>query len=181
MPFRHRTNSFALDMNVEEIWPPLDRRGFGAGECALKLARLFDGFAFDAESARSLGEIHVGIAVIAGHVARGLELPAGRVPDAIALVVVAVIVEHDDGHWRLVARHAPYRLRAGETETAVPTHRPPRHVGPRQFDAERRRHAPAQNVRAGAEVLLVVAAERHQRVHGFSGIDVGDVAGVAVA
>ena len=110
----------------------------------------------------------------------GLELPPGRVPDAIALVVVAVIVEHDDGDRRLVARHAPQRLRAGEAEAAVADHRHHRHVGPRQLDAERRRHAPAQHVRAGAEILLVVAAERHQRVHGLSGIDVGDVAGVAV-
>ena len=30
------------------------------------------------------------------------------------------------------------------------------------------------------EILLVVAAERHQRVHGLAGVDVADVAGVAV-
>src|SRR5580700_2829699 len=163
MPFRHRAQAFALDVNVEQIRPAFDRRGFGTGERAFEIARLLDGFAFDAERARRLGEIDVGIAVVAGHVARGLELPAGRIPDAIALVVVAVIVEYDDGDRRLVARHAPQRLRAGEAEAAVADHGDHRHVGPRQFYAERRRHAPAQNVRAGAEILLVVAAERHQR------------------
>ena len=160
--------------------PAFDRRGFGAGKRAFEVARLFYGFALDAEGAGRLGVIDVRIAVVAGHVAGGLELPAGRVPDAIALVVVAVIVEHDDGDRRLVARHAPQRLRAGEAEAAVADHGHHRHVGPRQLHAECRRHAPAQHIRAGAKILLVVAAERHQRVHGFSGIDVGDVAGVAV-
>src|SRR6202044_2962349 len=101
MPFRHRAKTFALDVNVEEIWPALHRRGFGARERVFEIARLLDGFAFDAERACGFGKIDVGIAVVTRHVARGVELPAGRIPDAIALVVVAVIVEHDDGDRRL--------------------------------------------------------------------------------
>src|SRR3984957_18792275 len=119
MPFRHRAKAFAFDVNVEEVRPAFDGRGLGAGERAFEIARLFDGFAFDAERACGFGKIDVRIPVVAGHVARGIELPAGRVPDAIALVVVTVIIEHDDGDRRLVARHAPQRLRAGETKTAV--------------------------------------------------------------
>src|ERR1700722_11390949 len=110
MPFRHRAKAFTLDVDVEEIGPALHRRGPGARERAFEIARLLDGFTLDAEGACRLGEIHVGIAVVTSHVAGGLELSAGRIPDAIALVVVAVIVEHDDGDWRLVARHAPQRL-----------------------------------------------------------------------
>src|SRR4029453_2351605 len=54
------------------------------------------------------------------------------------------------------------------------------HVRPGELGAERRRQAPSQHVRTGADVLLVGAAEGQQRVDGLAGVDVADVAGVLV-
>src|SRR5262249_24705175 len=88
----------------------------------LELAGLLYDLALDAEGVGGLGVIDVGAAEIAGHVAAGLELPPAVVPDAIALVVVAVIVEHDVHDRRLVARLRPQRLRTGEAEAAVADH-----------------------------------------------------------
>src|SRR4029453_18086669 len=56
--------------------------------------RLLDPLALDAERFGGLGVVDVGVAEIAGHVAAALELAAAVMPDAIALVVVAVVVEH---------------------------------------------------------------------------------------
>src|SRR5262249_61029847 len=70
------------------------------------------------------------------------------------------------------------RRRAGEAEAAVAddgTHGP---IRPRELGAERRRQAPSQDVRTGADVVLVSAAEGQERVDGLAGIDVADVAGV---
>src|SRR5215510_15156309 len=124
------------------------------------------------------GVVDVGAAEIAGHVAAGLELPAAVMPDAVAFVVVAVIVEHDVDDRRLVARLGPQRLRAGEAEAAVADDRDHGHVWPCELGAERRRQAPSQDVRTGADVVLVSAAEGQERVDGLAGIDVADVAGV---
>src|SRR5258707_1359545 len=155
-------------------------RALGALDRAFELVRLFHHLALDAKRLGGLGVVDVGAAEIAGHVAAGLELPAAVMPDTIALVVVAVIVEHDVDDRRLVARLGPQRLRAGEAEAAVADDRNHGHIRPGKLGAERRRQAPSQHVRTGADVLLVAAAERQQRVDGLAGIHVADVAGVLV-
>src|SRR5207247_3856926 len=133
-----------------------------------------------AERLGGLAVVDVRAPEVAGHVAAGLELPADVMPDAVALVVVAVIVEHDVDDRRLVARLGPQRLRAGEAEAAVADDRNHGHIRPGELGAERRRQAPSQDVRTGADVLLVAAAEGQQRVDGLAGIPVADVAGVLV-
>src|SRR5277367_1895844 len=130
MPFGHRTEPFALDVNIEEIGSSFYHGTLGAIECALECRRLLDRLTLDAECARGLHIIHVGIAKVASHVSAGLELPAGAVPNAIALVVVAVVVEHDHGDRRLVPRHGPQRLRPAEAEAAVTNDGNHRDVGP---------------------------------------------------
>src|SRR3984957_14516068 len=119
MPGRLGADAAAPRVHVEQIGPPLGDRTLSAPDRVLELVRLLDDFALDPEGAGRLGVIDVGIAEVAGHVAAGVELASGEMPDAIALVVVAVVVEHDVEHRRLVARHAPQRLRAAEAEAAV--------------------------------------------------------------
>src|ERR1700721_633124 len=87
-PFRPRAHSFAFDVNVEQVMPAFDGRHIGAPERVFDRSRFLDCFTFDAERARGLGELHVRIALVAGHVARGFELPSGRIPDAVTLIIV---------------------------------------------------------------------------------------------
>src|SRR5262249_49852825 len=119
MPARRRADAVAGGVHVEKIGPAVRGRAFGARERGFELVRLLDHLALDAEGLGGLGVIDVGAAEIAGHVAAALELAAAVMPDAIALVVVAVIVEHDVDDRRLVARLRPQGLRAGEAEAAV--------------------------------------------------------------
>src|SRR5262249_53966517 len=158
--------------------PAIRGRPLGGLHRAFELVRLFHPLALDAERLGGLGVVDVGAAEIAGHVAAGLELPAAVMPDAVALVVVAVIVEHDVDDRCLVARLGPQRLRAGEAEAAVADDGNHGHVRPCELGAERRRQAPSQHVRTGPDVVLVGAAEGQERVDGLAGIDVADVAGV---
>src|SRR5262249_52049064 len=111
MPARGRAHAVAIGVDVQEVGPSVRGRAFGALDRAFELVRLFHHLAFDAEGLSSLGVVDVRAAEVAGHVAAGLELPAAVVPDAVALVVVAVIVEHDVDDRRLVARLGPQRLR----------------------------------------------------------------------
>src|SRR5262245_58731568 len=94
MPARGCADAVAIGVDVQEIGPSVRGRALGALDRAFELVRLLDHLALDAEGLGSLGVVDVGAAEIAGHVAAGLELPAAVMPDAIALVVVAVIVEH---------------------------------------------------------------------------------------
>src|SRR6516225_7855681 len=178
MPARGRADAVAIGVDVQEIGPSVRGRALGALDRAFELVRLFHHLALDAKRLGGLGVVDVGAAEIAGHVAAGLELPAAVMPDAVALVVVAVIVEHDVDDRRLVARLGPQRLRAGEAEAAVADDGNHGHIRPRELGAERRRQAPSQHVRTGADVVLVSAAEGQERVDGLAGIDVADVAGV---
>src|SRR5262249_33185027 len=149
----------ALGVDVKEIGPPVGDDALGAQNRGLDLAGFFDDLALDPERAGGLCVIDVRAADIAGHVAPGRELPSTVMPDAIALVVVTPVVEHAFHPRRGVARLAPQGLRAREAEAAVADHGNARLVGPRQLDAERRRHAPAENVRTGPEIFLVGTAE----------------------
>src|SRR5215471_8619875 len=116
MPCAGSADAVALGVDVEEIGPPVGDDALGAQNCRLDVARFFDHFALDPEGAGSLGIVYVRAADVAGHVAPGLELPAAVMPDAVALVVVAPVVEHDVHHRRVVARLTPERLRAREAE-----------------------------------------------------------------
>src|SRR5437660_4200497 len=180
MPARGRADAVAIGVDVQEIGPSVRGRALGALDRAFELVRLFNHLALDAERLGGLGVVDVRAPEVAGHVAAGLELPAAVMPDAVALVVVAVIVEHDVDDRRLVARLGPQRLRAGEAEAAVADDRNHGHIRPGELGAERRRQAPSQDVRTGADVLLVAAAEGQQWVDGLAGIHVADVAGVLV-
>src|SRR5712664_2342281 len=95
MPARGRADAVAIGVDVQQIRPSLRGRALGALDRAFELVRLLDHLALDAESLRGLGVVDVGAAEIAGQVAAGLELAAAVMPDAVALVVVAVVVEHD--------------------------------------------------------------------------------------
>src|SRR5262249_23121553 len=180
MPARGRADAVAIGVDVQQIGPSVRGRALGTLDRALELVRLFHHLALNAEGFRGLGVVDVGAAEIAGHVAPGLDLPAAVMPDAVALVVVAVIVEHDVDDRRLVARLGPQRLRAGEAKAAVADDRNHGHVRSCELGAERRRQAPSQHVRTRADVVLVGAAEGQERVDGLAGIDVADVAGVLV-
>src|SRR6202035_5596677 len=114
------------------------------------------------------------------HVAAGLELLAGAVPNPVPLVVVAAVVEHDDGDRRLVARHGPQRLRTAEQEAAVTDHRDDGSIGQRELDADPRRHAPAEHVGTGADIVLVGAAEGHHGIHGLAGVNVTHVTSIPI-
>src|SRR5215831_18316924 len=116
MPIGCRAQTVAPSVDVEQIRPAVGDHALRARDGVLELARLLDHLAFDAERTGGLGVVDVGTAEIAGHVAAGLELPSAVVPDAIALVVVAVIVEHDVHDRRLVTRLGPQRLWTGEAE-----------------------------------------------------------------
>src|SRR5262245_51859314 len=111
MPSGGSADAIAIGVDVEEVGPAVGGRALAALYRGFELVRLLDHLALDAECLRRLGIVDVGAADIAGHVAAGLELSSAVVPDAIALVVVAVIVEHDVEHRRLVARLRPQRLR----------------------------------------------------------------------
>src|SRR6476661_7143185 len=119
MPGRYRADSVAPGVDVEEIRSSFGDRAPAARHRVLERARLLHDLALDAEGLRRLGVVDIRIAEIAGHVAAGLELAAAVVPDAVALVVVAVVVQHDVEHRRLVARLTPQRLGSAEAETAV--------------------------------------------------------------
>src|ERR1700739_261151 len=107
-------------MDVEQIRPPVVIRLLRPPKSGLQVVRIGHHLAFDAEGLRRLGEIDVRAAVIAGHVLAGLELLTGdERPTAIALVVVALVVDDDVGDRRLIARLAPQRLRTAEQATAV--------------------------------------------------------------
>src|SRR5215468_4266288 len=122
MPGAGRADSVALGMDVEEIGPPIGDDALGAQNRGLDLAGFFDDLALDPERAGGLGVVNVRTADIAGHVAPGRELPSTVMPDAIALVVVTPVVEHEVHHRRVVARLAPQRLWARKTEAAVADH-----------------------------------------------------------
>src|SRR5437762_342237 len=112
MPGRGRADAVPPGIDLQKIRPPIGSRFLRPRERVLELARLLDGLGLDAERLRGLGEIDVRVAVVAGHVAAALELAAAEMPDAVALVVVALVVEHDVDDRRAVARLAPQRLRA---------------------------------------------------------------------
>src|SRR3954463_9635727 len=114
-----RAPAVAVGVNIEQIGAAVGDHALGAPDRAFELARLLHHLGLDAERLRRLGVIDVGAAEIAGHVAAGLELLAAVVPDPIALVVVAMIVEHDIHDRGLVAGLGPERLGAGKAEAAV--------------------------------------------------------------
>src|SRR5262249_20275346 len=143
MPGRRRPNAVAISVDVDEIGRPLRAALWGARDCALKLGRFLDGLGLDPEGCGSLGEVDVRIAEIAGHVAAGLELAAAIVPDAVALVVVALVVEHDIHDRRPVARLCPQRLRTTEQEAAVAHDPYHRLVRARELPSQGCRPAPA--------------------------------------
>src|SRR5262249_6848736 len=174
MPGRHGAEPVAPGINVEQVGPAFLRRRLRPFDRALERVRLLDGLRLHPERHRGLGVIDVRAAVIAGHVAAGPELLAGEVPYAVALVVVALVVQHDVHHRRAVARLAPQGLRPGEAEAAIADDRDHWLVRPRKLDAEPCRHTPAEHVRAGAEIRLALAAERHRGLHGAAGIDIAD-------
>src|SRR5207248_7124904 len=97
-----------------------------------------------------------------------------------ALVVVALVVEHEVDDRRLVTRLAPQGLRSGKTEAAVPDRRHHGLIRPRKLYAEAGRHAPSEHVRAGTEKFLAGAAERHRCLDLPARIGIGDIAGVAI-
>src|SRR5205085_7360341 len=111
----------------------------------------------------------------------GLELPPTEMPDAVALVVVTLVVEHDVHDRCLVARLRPQRLRTAEQEAAVADDGDHRLIWARKLHAKARRQSPSEHVRPGAEIFLVGAAERHGLFHQAAGIDVTDKAGVLVS
>src|SRR6266536_1749911 len=95
-------NAVAIGVDVQEIGASVRGCALGALDRAFELVRLLDHLALDAERFGGLGVVDVGVAEIAGHVAAALELAAAVMPDAIALVVVAAVVEHDIDDRRLV-------------------------------------------------------------------------------
>src|SRR5262245_40284799 len=101
MPCARGPNAVALGVDVEEVRPPVGDDALGAQDRGPDLAGLGNDFAFHPEGARSLGVVDVRTADVAGHVAPSLELTAAETPDAVALVVVAPVVEHDVHHRRL--------------------------------------------------------------------------------
>src|SRR5579864_293932 len=120
IPGRGSAHAIAVDMNVEEIGPALDIGALCALQRRLDAVRIGNDFAFDAESLRRFREIDIRAAIVASHVLAGLELLAGdERPDAIALVIVATVVDDDVGDRRLVARLAPQRLRPAEHAAAI--------------------------------------------------------------
>src|SRR6476620_7290026 len=120
IPLRCGPRSIALHVNVEQVWPPV---GIGAQctpERSFNTGRVLDALGLDAEGLRCLGDINVGAAVVAGHVASGFGLRAAdERPDAVALVVVAHVVENDVGDRRAIASLAPKRLRSTKRERPV--------------------------------------------------------------
>src|SRR5258708_1736440 len=146
MPGAGSPDAVALGVYIEEIGPPVSDDALGAQDRGPDLAGLGDDFALHPEGAGCLDVVHIRAADVAGHVAPGLELAAAEAPDAVALVVVASVVEHDVHHRRPVARLTPQRLRTREAEAAVAHHGNHRLVGPRQPDHAGRRHAPADTV-----------------------------------
>src|SRR3990172_3539901 len=92
----------------------------------------------------------------------GLKLPAPLPPNAVALVVIALVIHDDDRHRGAVARKAPQRLRPAEQERSIANNRNHRQIRLRQLDAERSRQSPAKRAAAVAEILLVLSAKRHQ-------------------
>src|SRR5712691_1189932 len=137
MPGRRGADAVALDMDVEQIGPALDVGALRAIERAFDLRGFLHNLALDAERLRCLGEIDIGVAVVAGHVASLLELRSAAVgPYAVSLVVVAAVVVDDGRDRRAVARHAPQRLRAPEHHGAVAEDRDYRPVRPRELGAE---------------------------------------------
>src|SRR5499426_3892903 len=119
MPGRGCADAVAVGMDVEKVGAAVGNGALGAADGILELARLLDDLALDAERLGCLGVVDVGAAEIASHVAAGFELPPAVVPDAIALVVVAVVVEHDVHDRRLVARLRPQWLRPREAKTSI--------------------------------------------------------------
>src|SRR5260370_38807701 len=105
MPGGRRPDTVAPGVNIQQIGPPFDGRALGPVERWPDLRRLGDGLAVDPEGRGRLGEVHIRVAVVAGHVAAGLELPAGAVPNPVPLIVVAAVVYDDDRDPRLVGCH----------------------------------------------------------------------------
>src|SRR4051812_12254003 len=119
MPGGGRPDTITIGIDIEEVWPPASDRALGALDRGLELPGFLDVLGFHTESNRGLGVVDIGAAEITGHVAAGLELAAAEVPDSIALIVVALVVEHDVHDRRFVARLRPQRLWTAEQETSV--------------------------------------------------------------
>src|SRR4249920_3655750 len=119
MPSGGRPDAIPIGIDIEKVWPPLSGCALGALDRALELPGFLDVLGFNPERYRGLGVVDIRIAEIARHVTAGLELAAAEVPDSIALIVVALVVEHDVHDRRLVARLRPQRLWTAEQETAV--------------------------------------------------------------
>src|ERR1700736_3900855 len=88
MPSGGGADAVAACMDIQEIGAPIDIRPPGAVQRRAYLRRLRDDLTFDPEGRSGLGEVHIRVAVVAGHVAAGLELPAGAVPNPVALIIV---------------------------------------------------------------------------------------------
>src|SRR5260221_3234620 len=133
MPGGGRSKAVTVSVDIEEIGPAFCDRALGTINRRLELRGLLDAFSFHPEAHGDLGVVDIGTAEIAGHIATGLELAPAKMPDTIALVVVALVVEHNVHDRRLVARLRPERLRTAEQEAAVADDRDHRLIGTRKL------------------------------------------------